>query len=219
MDEAQALLLSNRRYLYALVSRAFAHEPDEGLLAEMRGPHVEAECTLLDDDLHEGAEAVAATRRFAGANMGQRLSSEYTKLFIGPGSLPASPWESVYVTGEPLLFQESTLAVRNAYRRAGYVALGYPREADDHVAIELDFMATLASDTCEAHASADGARIRELLSMQLAFLNEHLLVWLESFAERLHTCDTVSGFYPSIAHLAVLVCRRDAGVLQELLAA
>lgn len=219
MDEAQELLLSNRRYLYALVSRAFAFEPDEALLAEVQGAHAEVECALLDDDLQEGAQLARDLRCFADQGDSKRLVNEYTKLFIGPGSLPAPPWESVYATGEPLLFQESTLAVRNAYRRAGYISRGYPHEADDHVSIELDFMATLAADTCKACASADLTRMQELLSMQRSFLEEHLLTWLESFAGRMAICDTVSGFYPSIARLAVLVCRRDAGVLEELLAA
>lgn len=208
------LLLSNRRYLYALVSRVFSREPDDCLFLEIANAHAEEECTLLDDDSQEGACIWGRVLESVKEVDLLRLNREYTKLFIGPGSLPAPPWESVYVTGEPLLFQESTLAVRDAYRRSGFVSAGYPREADDHVAIELDFMATLASKTCDTVAGDRG-----VLEAQLAFLEEHLLAWVDSFAERLGACGTVSGFYPSFARLAALVCRRDAEVLRELLAA
>lgn len=214
MDDSTKLVLGNRRFLYALVHRAFASEPDAALLAVVLDEHARDECSLLDDADGAGLSLWRALADEAACDEDGRLRSEYTRLFLGPEKLPAPPWESVYVNGEPLLFQESTLAVRDAYRRAGYLAAGYPREADDHVAIELDFMATLASKSCEA-AVLD----REALAVQLAFLEEHLLVWMDSFAERLCACDTVSGFYPSFARLAALVCRRDAEVLKELLAA
>ena len=214
MDEAIELLLSNRRYLYTLISHAFACEADKELLAEIESVHAEEECTLLDDELREGERLWNEVCRSAKGVDPKRLRSEYTRLFLGPEKLPAPPWESVYVTGEPLLFQESTLAVREAYRRSGYACVGYPREADDHVAIELDFMATLASKTCETMGDD-----RDVLAAQLTFLEEHLLVWLDSFSERLGACGTVSAFYPSFARLAALVCRRDAEVLKELLAA
>lgn len=213
MEDSTELVLGNRRFLYALVQRVFASEPDEVLLAVVRDEHTQDECALLDDEDGEGRRLWRVLAD-ASVNGADRLRSEYTRLFLGPDKLPAPPWESVYVNGEPLLFQQSTLAVRDAYRQSGYAAVGYPREADDHVAIEFDFMASLASKACEAETLE-----RETLVKQLAFLEDHLLVWIDSFAERLGACDTVSEFYPSFARLAALVCRRDADVLQELLAA
>lgn len=213
MDDSMELLLSNRRFLYTLLARAFASEPDGALLGVVMDEHTGDECALLDDEDGSGRRLWRMLADEAAADGDDRLRSEYTRLFLGPEKLIAPPWESVYVSGEPLLFQESTLAVREAYRRSGYASAGYPREADDHVAIELDFMAALATKTCEAEDD------RDALEEQRSFLEEHLLVWIESFAERLGSCDTVSGFYPLFARLAVLVCRRDAGVLEELLAA
>lgn len=213
MDDSMELLLSNRRFLYTLLARAFASEPDGTLLAVVMDERTGEECALLDDEDGAGRRLWRVLADEAAVDEGDRLRSEYTRLFLGPEKLPAPPWESVYANGEPLLFQESTLVVREAYRRSGYVSAGYPREADDHVAIELDFMATLAAKTCEA------ADDRDVLAAQLAFLEEHLLGWLDSFAARLGSCDTVSRFYPSFARLAALTCRRDADVLRELLAA
>ncbi|MBC2887836.1 TorD/DmsD family molecular chaperone [Gordonibacter massiliensis (ex Traore et al. 2017)] len=219
IDEAVALLLANRHFLYAYLSRAFAAEPDEAFLDVVADAHTKDECALLDDEREEGTTLQRGLAALAteGPDALERLRSEYTKLLIGPGKLPAPPWESVFVSGEPLLFQKSTLAVREAYRAAGFQAAGYPHEADDHLAIELAFMEALADRMGEAYAADDGSRVGELARIQLDFLRNHLLVWVGSFADRLLSYGKVSSFYPSFAALAALVCARDVDVLAELL--
>ena len=127
-DDAAGTMLANRCFLYRYLWRAFAAEPDDALLDIVADAHTREECALLDGEDGEGARLQDALAEVAAANGLGQLRSVYTKLFIGPAKLPAPPWESVYATGEPLLFQESTLAVREAYRRAGYAAAGYPHE-------------------------------------------------------------------------------------------
>lgn len=72
-------------------------------------------------------------------------------MFIGIGTRVA-PWESVYVSPDRLVFQASTLAVRDAYGAAGFVAKNKGAEPDDHIATECDFMAKLAAQAAEAFA-------------------------------------------------------------------
>ena len=216
-DDAAGTVLANRCFLYRYLWRAFAAEPDDALLDIVADAHTREECALLDGQGGEGARLQDAIAE-AVASGPDGLCSAYTKLFIGPAKLPAPPWESVYATGEPLLFQESTLAVRDAYRRAGYAAAGYPHEADDHLAVELDFMATLAADASAAFEAGDEERCADLLAVQRDFLREHLLTWVGAFAERLAGSAGDGAFYPRFAELAALVCARDADVLEELAA-
>lgn len=61
-------------------------------------------------------------------------------MFIGPRELPAPPWESSYLNEDKLLFQEETLQVRMSYLKYNFIPKNYPHEADDHIALELDFM-------------------------------------------------------------------------------
>lgn len=114
-DDAAGTVLANRCFLYRYLWRAFAAEPDDALLGIVADAHTREECALLDGQGGEGARLQDAIAE-AVASGPDGLCSAYTKLFIGPAKLPAPPWESVYATGEPLLFQESTLAVRDAYR-------------------------------------------------------------------------------------------------------
>ena len=193
----------------------FAAEPDDALLDIVADAHTREECALLDGEDGEGARLQDALAEVAAANGLGQLRSVYTKLFIGPAKLPAPPWESVYATGEPLLFQESTLAVREAYRRAGYAAAGYPHEADDHLAVELDFMATLASDARAAYEAGDKGRSADLLSVQRDFLREHLLAWVGGSSRRGWRTVPVPGpstrGSQSSAALGVRPRRRGAG--------
>lgn len=222
-NEILAIALANRRFLYQYLWRAFASEADAELMGVVADAQTLEQVVMLAGADSPAVHAQEILMRFAEANADAPalLASEYTKLFIGPGKLPAPPWESVYVCGEDLLFQESTLAVREAYRAAGYQASGYPHEADDHLATELNFMATLAHDAQGACEQGDNERVRELLSRQLMFLAQHLNAWLPAFRERLHSSalSSLSAFYLSFVNLAVELCVADAFVIEELMGA
>lgn len=217
MSEAVEVLLSNRRFLYTFIGRAFASEPDDDLIDFILDSHTKHECSLLDGKEGEGQALWDILASAASESKCARLRHEYTKLFIGPEKLPAPPWESVYVSGEPLIFQESTLAVRQAYRNAGFQTAGYPHVADDHIAIEFDFMAQLSAQLCTAQERGETQSMKEFLNIQAAFLDEHLGRWIDTFAQRLTEYDGISGFYSGFAQLAALVCQRDRDVVRELL--
>jgi TorA maturation chaperone TorD len=138
------------------------------------------------------------------------LTADYNRLFVGPGKIVAPPWESAQVDDERQLFQEETLAVRNWYRRFGLQAERLYAEPDDHVGLELAFLAHLAQLALAAQAAADPARLSELLAAERAFLTEHALRWIPAWAaqvvEQARTC-----FYRGLAQVT-------AGVLAEMAA-
>jgi TorA maturation chaperone TorD len=222
LPETAELLLASRHFQYALTARVFATTPDEHLLELTLEAHAAEEFGLLDDTFAgQGTELwqkLPALIRSDPALL-QQLTREYTRLFLGPDAPLVPPWESVIISGEPVLFQPSILLVREAYQRAGFQASDYRHEADDHLAIELDFMTQLARQTLEAFYEGDAARTTELLEWQEDFLREHLLRWVGPFAERLEETEVLSCFYPTFARLTCLVCERDALMLKELRAA
>lgn len=221
MKKARSLLASNRLFLYTLLQRAFAAGPDDEFVEQLLDEHTRAEVLLLDSSREDEGEYFDILAAIESEKRAMVYCREYEKLIIGPDKPLVPPWESVYVSGEPLLFQGSTLAVRQMYRKAGFRAAGYPHEADDHVATELSFIAKLAGQTVEALDANDGCRARGLLETQRDFLNDHLLAWAGAFSERLQLAALdhgISCFYPAFARLAVRVCERDDEVIEELLA-
>lgn len=111
------------------------------------------------------------------------LRSDYTRLFIGPGKVLAPPWESVYHSEERLVFQEQTLKVRAWYRRFGLEAEKIHNEPDDHIGLELFFLAHLASLGLEAIEKQDEEALNRTLQAQRQFLREHPLKWARLWCE------------------------------------
>lgn len=109
---------------------------------------------------------------------------DYTKQFIGPHKLKAAPWECVYITKERMLLQEQTLAVRACYAREGYAAAQAPHVSDDHIAIELDFIAKLSARASDAY-STDACECVRLLKSMRSFIEEHLLTWVPDYSHDL----------------------------------
>ncbi len=130
--------------------------------------------------------------------------------------MKAPPWECVYLTNERVLFQESTLKVREAYRSENMLPTQYPHVSDDHIAIELDFLAKLSEKTQAALSANDTAEYGRLLESQRAFLNEHLLVWVDKYATDLSEASSDS-LYARIAMLCAAFLPIDVEVIGELL--
>ena len=85
-------------------------------------------------------------------------ADEYQRLFYAPGRLAAPPWESSWRSAERKVFQRGTLEVRDAYRAQGFRPVSVNRIPDDHVSIELCFMAQLAN---RAKGAAAGYALEE----------------------------------------------------------
>ena len=130
--------------------------------------------------------------------------------------MEAPPWESIYVGEEGRLFQESTLKVRDCYRRFGLLPEEYRRVADDSLALELGFMAELAQRSASAFAAADEAALRKTLQGALDFLNEHLLLWVPQLLERMGRTET-DLLYPRLTRILNSFLEKDRETINDLL--
>jgi TorA maturation chaperone TorD len=124
----------------------------------------------------------------------ENLQGDYTRLFIGPGKVIVPPWESVYFDDDRLIFQEQTLEVREWYRRFGLEAEHLHREPDDHIGLELAFLAHLAQlGIAEPEDGGQGVDLEQILQKQKDFLSEHLLRWAPTFCEQV--CDKANTLF------------------------
>ncbi len=168
--------------LFGLLGKLLYENPEQSLLQP-----------LVDEDVFGdvpfGAEQPAVkeglsqlqqwAREFAADAPASTLDvrADYTRLFVGSMKLPLSPWESVYYSEERLLFQESTMDVRRWYRRFGLEPVNLRREPDDHIGLELAFVAHLAQRALEALAAGDELVLNDALDAQRNFCQRHLLRW------------------------------------------
>ena len=126
------------------------------------------------------------------------LKVDHTHLFIGTKKIIAPPYESVYLSEFPQVFQEQTLQVRGWYRRYGLEPEKIYKEPDDHIGLETIFIAHLAKLSLAALDAGDTENFESILDAQRTFLKEHLFVWGP------HWCGLIiehakSDFYRGIA--------------------
>lgn len=133
-----------------------------------------------DPRVAEGLKESITYLRAGGTTLRQDVNVDYTSAFYGINSYEgkvAHPCESVFTGEEGLLMQAETRAVYRIYKSEGIKKeddLGVP---DDHLSFELQFLAKMCTRAAEALAMGDVAEAIRNMKVQLAFLDEHILVW------------------------------------------
>src|SRR3990172_2328452 len=169
-------IMAARFCALTFLKRAFLEEPTKAYLELL------AEGDILDyfpaggDNglLKSGFEALSFYLRDPNLLTGDGindLAADYMYLFIGPGKLGAAPYESVYRSGKPLVFQEHTMEVRAEYAKHDLIPEKFQQEPDDHISLELDFLLKLTEEaTKEIRANRYG-KAKKLAQTQKKFLN------------------------------------------------
>ena len=131
-----------------------------------------------------------------------QLAVDYAAIYL-TGAYGASPCESVWTDDDHLVCQEAMFALRAIYTAAGLAAEDWRRRPDDHLVLQLLYIAFAlrrASGDDELHKLA-------------AMLDEHLLRWLPDFAARV-AARAETPFFAVLGRLTFAWCEQ----LRELLA-
>jgi len=112
-----------------------------------------------------------------------KLGVEFTRLFSGiqEGMGPPPPFESVWC--EDRLIGESAVAVIRDYAAAGFADIDLEAGPQDHISVELKFMALLALRESEAWKAGNTDIAQTRVSQQDVFLRDHLGAWAPRWAE------------------------------------
>ena|SRR5690554_215439 len=213
-------LLEVRQYVYSFLSTTFRCPPKaeqlEIILQE--GIFLDFPLELEEDNYTQALQTLEIWAKEQSQadikDVCTSLNRDYTQLFVGPGHLPAPPWESVYRSEEKLTFGEHTLAVRKWYARHGLEFVNKNAEPDDHFGLELEFLAYLINNQYQALEDGEVQKASELAQEQLAFLEEHLLQWSNAFTQDVIN-NAQTKYYQGLAQLAQSFLEWDHGHLKE----
>ena len=210
--------LQDRADTYSLLSQMYREEICVPVLAGL------VEQLMFDDATHLGSEGYALLRQFAARTHTSEpdqtvveLSVEFMRLFLSGRAGFVSPFESVYTSDERVLMQKARDQVLAFYRDEGLDRVAEFREPEDHIAIELDFMAHLCRRAAELWDSEPEAA-RGYLEKQKAFLDQHLLVWVPRFCADLDRAAR-SDFYRAISLITQEHLAHELQTVDDLLAA
>ncbi|WP_080800852.1 TorD/DmsD family molecular chaperone [Arabiibacter massiliensis] len=203
----------NRRRVYALLSRCYERELDAPFAKEL------AEAALESDDpaLAEGFAALKADLAACDDAALEELAVVFNRAFFGMGPRTAQkafPYESVYTSEGGLMMQDAYSEVLGLYRAAGFAKDPGFTEPEDHLAIELAFMALLCGRAVEALRAGDEAGAERQLRAQASFAREHLLNWVPVFACEMRAA-AEGGFYEHLASFTEAYLDADARALAE----
>jgi TorA maturation chaperone TorD len=206
LDDLKTTLVGEVLFL-GLLGKAFYNEPDRKWLEELIAEQVFAEAPFGEGqpEIIRGLEILQAWSSSHANGLSDEsfaeLKMDYMRLFIGLDIfLPAAPWESIYSSRERLVFQEHTMQVREWYARFGLQTERFNREPDDHIGLELIFVAHLATMALNSMELNDQSAAEKYLQAQREFLFEHLLRWGPAWA-RLVNKHAETDFYRGLAHL------------------
>lgn len=214
MEQSTVLTwLQGRHWIYSLLATVYYQGPTEELLANFPKEEALQEfARRLGNSLVQ--EGVTELYREWNARREERdypgdLWADYNRLFVGPGKLLAPPWESVYRSKERLVFGESTLQVRSFYQRYGVEVKNRNKEPDDHVGLEMEFMAYLCQEALEKIRA--GADAFPYIQASQQFLEEHLGQWVPEFCGDVEE-GAKTGFFRGVAKFTRgwLECDREA---------
>lgn len=168
--------------------------------------------SMLAAALRLEPEFAASARRLGEAfatEDGQTLLVDYTRLFLGPVDTLARPYGSVWLRGDNVLMQDSTLAVLQLYDEGGFDLDESFRELPDHVAAELEFLYLLIFRETEARGSGNFDALAAVTDLRKRFLTAHLGAWVRPFTGAM-AADAQTVFYRELAELTARFVEMEA---------
>jgi anaerobic sulfite reductase subunit A len=174
---------------------------------------------LIETDLADGFKQIAD---FASSlkepdleKVRLDLAVEYAGLFLGVWGKPGHPSESYYLTKGQLIMQQPRDDVLKLYKAMGVDKAGQFKEPEDHIALELQFMAHLCDKTNAALKDGNFKDARKYLDVQRNFLDEHLGKWVPKLASDILT-SARHEFYRAIAKITKAYVDADKELVAHL---
>ena len=196
-----------RSRMYGLLRRVFEREVDRPFLDWCS----EQERAGLWSDL--GLPMGRILESASPEDLLEELAVEFCRLFVTSGGA-GSPHESVQMdaanpNGEPsLLMGDAVSAVKALYRKAGFALEEGAHRLPDTLSVELEFMERLTADEACAREAGDEDRLRCLQALQRRMLDQHLVLWLPPYGEKLESAAR-TDFYRSMLNMAVQFVKFD----------
>lgn len=216
---------NNRRLIYAFLSEIYEKEVTVERLKELSDEdssilRIGTSVELGDEGLQKGFQMLSKyLRDIKGRDLNRaklELAVEYANLFLGVKRRPPHPSESVYVSEDHTMFQEPRDAVLRAYWNAGVDKVKQYTEPEDHIAIELQFMAYLCRRTVEAMERNESEEAKKFLQIQKEFVDTHLARWVpELTKDILETAEI--DFYKGVAYITNAFVKLESKSISDLI--
>jgi TorA maturation chaperone TorD len=212
-------LLDMRSQIYFTLSRVFAKEVDKEFLEQITNNRE----VLKDIALSSGDEAFIVGANKLGKFLDnlenksvdlciEELACNFAMLFLNAAANTEIkhiyPYASVYLSENHLLYQKETEDVIKFYAENKIAQKEDFKEPEDHIAVELNFIALLTDGASKALRNNDATTAIDKLKVTKKFMEKHLLPWVHRFCIDLREAAT-DDFYSSFADITLGFIRTD----------
>ena len=214
IDSELIEIFKARENIYSFLSRVYQSEVSSEFLRILLVGVVDHEDAVDGYTLMQ--EFGNTVRAADPQDLESQLATEYAHLFFNAGDEPhVYPYESVYTSADHLLMQEARDKVVEAYRSEGLNRAADFKKPEDHIAVELQFMAHLCRMAAQRLEAGERTKARALTAKQRDFLESHLLNWIPRFCADLEKA-AWSDFYRATAQITRHLLSVEVDVLDEI---
>lgn len=166
---------------FSVLGRLHQQPPDEESLVDLHDllPDWPLPFTLSTS---QGLTHLSASR--AEPESAATIRTDHARLYGYTAVARVSPYESVHRGRDGLVFDEQTLQVRAAYRSISLRAPRYNREPDDHIGLELDFIAQSCAKALDALDLESLSDAQRYVAVASSFFTEHLSQWAPEMLDK-----------------------------------
>ena len=139
----------------------------------------------------------------AGEDKEETAAADFARAFLGAGvvnQVAAYPFESVYTSPTRLVMQDAYEAVRQLYHKYGFVKSEECDLHEDHIALEIQFLAHLSGRAAKLFEEGKEAEACDVLRLQKTFIETHIKNWVSRFCDDIRACP-VSPFYKGWSYI------------------
>lgn len=214
---AYSEIISNRENMYLFLTNIYKTEVTDSFYNIIKNLDFSSE---PQNELSGGYERILGFCRTDWHDPVTDLAVDYARIFLGAGVVEtaqsAFPYESVYTSEKRLIMQEARDEVLALYRKYGLGVSSKYNIPEDHLALELEFMAHLCGLVRQSAESGDFKKAVSLLREQREFIEKHLMRWVPAFCNDIGRIASTE-FYRGAAELTVSFLNMDAEIVSDLL--
>lgn len=207
VPEAFSRWLESRGLIYQILVDFYGRKPSLSLVAQWSRNRQMSTAAEMTEGGRELKRYLCSQEPAELPQICEKESREYKRLMSELAVGTFIPREAAQLGLE----EEFCNVLSDVYASAGIVFKKCGGEADDHIAIELEFMAVLHERMLYNSFSVRSAM--ELLEIQERFLEEHLLKWTPQFCQRLNAA-TDSPLYLGLSHMLEEFLPQDLQMLR-----
>ncbi|MGN7762137.1 MULTISPECIES: TorD/DmsD family molecular chaperone [Paenibacillus] len=207
VPEAFTRWLESRGLIYQLLVDFYGRKPSLSLVAQWSRNRQISVAAEMTEGGRELKRYLCSQEPSALPQICERENREYMRLMNERAASTIVAREAAELGRE----EEFCNVLSDVYASAGIVFKKCGGEADDHISIELEFMAVLHERMLYNSFSIRSAM--DLLEIQEQFLEEHLLKWTPQFCERLNAA-TDSPLYLGLSHMLEEFLPQDLQMLR-----